>query len=480
MMRMAIASVASLVDTLRQHQLLEEPQRQEAVGGLQRQFADPRELARELLRRGWLTAYQINQLFLGRETELVLGQYVLLERLGEGGMGQVFKARHRNLGRIVALKVIRKDYLNNPNALPRFRREIQAAAQLSHPNVVHAYDADQTGGTYFFAMEYVDGIDLSRLVKQSGPLPILQACDYIRQAALGLQHAHERGMIHRDIKPANLLVARLDPNVLLSGSSAHLPRPFPAAYRWGLVKILDMGLARVLDREEGKAGTLLTQIGTVMGTPDFIAPEQARNSHASDIRADLYSLGCTFYFLLCGRVPFPNAAVTEKLLAHQLDEPEPVANVRRARLQQCTPVPAARETRCLLEVPPEIVAVLATLMAKAPEQRYQTPAELATALGQLAARLEAERPVRPKLKPTDKTILGVSPSGRLQVPSTKRRAAISARASETKRLPSRGAPSTQRVRRPVDVKRRWLGAQTRAKLVFCGLLLLMILSARLF
>src|SRR5262249_13617316 len=155
------------------------------------------------------------------------------------------------------------------------------------------------------------------------PLPVLQACDYLRQAALGLQHAFERGVVHRDLKPHNLLVTRAEtPSV--RGSSAHLPRPFASAYRWGVLKILDMGLARLLDRDERPASTLLTQVGSVMGTPDFIAPEQARNSHTCDVRADLYSLGCTFYYLLSGQVPFPKGTLTEKLLQHQLDAPEPV------------------------------------------------------------------------------------------------------------------------------------------------------------
>src|SRR5262249_13352791 len=156
--------------------------------------------------------------------------------------------------------------------------EVRAAAQLDHPHIVRAIDADEVGGTHFFVMEYVEGTDLNQLVKGQGPLPIPQACDYTRQAALGLQHAFERGLVHRDIKPANLF---------LSG---------------GVVKILDMGLARI-EREPGEESTLLTQEGAVMGTPDYIAPEQALSSHEVDIRADLYSLGCSLYFLLAGHVP---------------------------------------------------------------------------------------------------------------------------------------------------------------------------------
>ncbi len=165
-------------------------------------------MAQELIRREWLSPYQVNQLFQDRGGELVLGQYSILERLGEGGMGQVFKACQRNLHRIVALKVIRRESLHNPRAIQRFQREIRAAGQLSHPNIVRAYDADEVNGTYFIAMELIDGMDLAKLVHEAGPLQVAQACDYIRQAALGLQHAHECGMVHRDIKPANLLVTR--------------------------------------------------------------------------------------------------------------------------------------------------------------------------------------------------------------------------------------------------------------------------------
>ncbi|OAI54255.1 hypothetical protein AYO44_15270 [Planctomycetaceae bacterium SCGC AG-212-F19] len=203
---MGIDTVAALNEELVKNQLLEATQLSQ-VARLQARAADARGLARELVQRGWLTPYQVNQLFQGHGKDLVLGHYLLLERLGEGGMGQVFKARHARLGRIVALKVIRKDKLADPEAVGRFRREIQAVAQLSHPNVVAAFDADQTDDALFLIMEYVEGIDLARLVREQGPLPVPVACEYIRQAALGLQHAHEKGLVHRDVKPSNLLVA---------------------------------------------------------------------------------------------------------------------------------------------------------------------------------------------------------------------------------------------------------------------------------
>ncbi len=335
---MATTSPNSLLDALRQHRLLDFKQLEELDSF---HLPDPKALAKELIQRGWLTPYQANQLLNGKSHELVLGSYILLERLGEGGMGQVFKARHRKLGRIAAIKLIRKERLDNPNAVKRFQREVRSASALSHPNIVLAYDADEIAGTHFMVMEYIEGaIDLAKLVKKNGPLPVAHACEYIRHAALGLQHANERGMVHRDIKPANLL---------LTASGL-------------VVKILDMGLAR-LDHTsaEGESSGTMTQEGTVMGTPDYMAPEQAMESHTVDIRADLYSLGCTFYFLLTGQVPFPGGSLMERLLKHRLNEPKPVNGLRP-------------------DVPPGVTRVVRKLMAKKPEDRYQTPAEVATAL----------------------------------------------------------------------------------------------------
>jgi eukaryotic-like serine/threonine-protein kinase len=341
---MPVASTADFVRTLEQLGLLEPDRLAELARTMPLQSAEPRALARDLLQRGWLTPYQVNQLLQGREQELVLGQYVLLERLGEGGMGQVFKARHQKLGRVVALKLMRKDRLDNLQAVRRFRREIQAAAQLTHPNIVLAFDADQVGDCHFFVMEFVEGTDLAQLVKRRGPLPVEQACECMRQAALGLQHAHERGLVHRDIKPSNLLAAS---------------RPGPLGA--GAVKLLDLGLARVPDGTDQGSPDALTQIGKIVGTVDFLSPEQAMNSRQIDGRADLYSLGCTFYYLLTGQVPFPGCNAIEKLAHHRWDEPRPVEKVRP-------------------EVPAPVAAVLRKLMAKRPEARYQTGADLAEAL----------------------------------------------------------------------------------------------------
>jgi serine/threonine-protein kinase len=335
---MSTHTAEDLLAVLRRTPLLQAAQMDELVRSLLPRFPEARALARELVQRGWLTPYQVNQLFQGRGDSLLLGSYVLLERLGEGGMGTVFKARHTRLGRTVALKVIRTDRLKNPDARRRFEREIRAAALLEHPNVALTYDAGEVGGTHFFAMEYVPGTDLAKLVGRSGPLGVTAACDCIRQAALGLQHAFERGLVHRDVKPSNLVLT-------------------PGA----VVKILDMGLARVRGAVEEDLGTM-TQEGTVMGTPDYVAPEQTLDARSVDVRADLYSLGCTLYFLLTGQVPFPGGTLGEKLLKHQLHQPVPVEQLRP-------------------DVPPGVAAVVRRLMAKKPEDRFQTPAELVEALG---------------------------------------------------------------------------------------------------
>jgi len=336
---MAIASNASLLDALRQLRLLETPQLEELLS-LQARYPEPKALARELIQRGWLTPFQANQLFQGKGADLLLGSYILLERVGEGGMGQVFKAKNWKLGRIVALKLLRKERLANPDDIRRFEREVRAAAALSHPNIVLAYDADLIGSTHLLVMEYVAGAtDLSRLVKKQGPLPVVWACEYVRQAALGLQHAHEQGMVHRDIKPANLLL----------GADGKV------------VKVMDMGLVRQDKAATDDSVGPMTQLGVVMGTPDYMAPEQALESHTVDIRADLYSLGCTFYFLLAGRPPFPTGNFIQKIYKHQHEE-----------------APALEALRP--EVPPGVARVVRKLMAKRPEDRYQTPAEVAAVL----------------------------------------------------------------------------------------------------
>lgn len=358
------------LEALRRHSLLE-PEQLDALNNLNPGLlADPKALAKELLQRGWLTAYQANQVLQGKTNELVLGSYVLLDRLGEGGMGAVFKARHQTLGRVVALKLIRKDRIANPATVKRFQREIRAAAQLNHPNIVLAFDADEANGSHFFTMEFVPGTDLHQLVKKDGPLPVAKACDYIRQAAVGLQHAFSSGMVHRDIKPHNLLLSAPGSRPSASGSPAAGIQPKAESREpEAVVKILDMGLARVAS-SEGDATSMLTQEGAIMGTPDFIAPEQAHEAHEVDIRADLYSLGCTFYYLLTGQVPFPGGSLTSKLMRHQMDEPKPVEQLRP-------------------EVPAGVAAIVRKMMAKKPADRFQTPQEVADRLAGLGSSISA-------------------------------------------------------------------------------------------
>ena len=220
-------------------------------------------------------------------------RYRVVAALGAGGMGAVYRAEHRLMDRPVALKVIRGDLLGNEAMVERFRREVKSAARLaSHPNIVAAYDAEQAGETHMLVMEFIEGTDLARLVDRRGPLPVGEACEYARQAALGLQHAFEDGMVHRDIKPQNLMRTTR-----------------------GQIKILDFGLARFASEVASHAG--VTAEGMILGSADYIAPEQIDDPHAADIRADIYSLGCTLYFLLAGRPPFPDGSLIQKLMAHR-------------------------------------------------------------------------------------------------------------------------------------------------------------------
>jgi serine/threonine-protein kinase len=306
-------------------------------------------VARALVERGLLTKFQAELLLAGRTSGFVLGQYRITDQLGRGGMGRVFKARHQTMNRVVALKMITPSLVKTEKAQALFQREVQAAARLIHANIVTAYDANLVGDRHYLVMELVDGPNLEQLTDEQGPLPVGQACDFVRQAAAGLQYAHEMGMVHRDIKPSNLLVKPADGD----------PRNRPC-----VVKILDFGLARLHEPAPGAesgAGTILTRENTVMGTPDYIAPEQARDLHKADIRSDLYSLGGTFFYLLTGRVPFPGGTTMEKLVRHATEEAAEVESLRP-------------------EVPAAVAAVVRKLLAKDPAARYQTPAELAAAL----------------------------------------------------------------------------------------------------
>jgi WD40 repeat protein len=271
--------------------------------------------------------------------------YALLEVIGQGGMGVVYKACQVSLDRDVALKVLPVPAGIDPVALERMHREAQITAKMSHPNIVTVFDAGTLPGWFYLAMEYVAGIDLHRLVEKRGPLPIAWACDYVRQTALGLQYAQAMGLVHRDIKPSNLIVS---------------PVPGEAGSAPGTVKILDLGLAR-LSAEQTPDRSPITQVGTFMGTPDFIAPEQANDPRQADTRSDLYSLGCTFYYLLTGQPPFTGATPMAKVMQHHVQDATPVEQLRK-------------------EIPARVGAIVRRLLAKRPEDRYQTPADLVSAL----------------------------------------------------------------------------------------------------
>jgi serine/threonine protein kinase len=356
---MAIVSSGALFDVLRQHNLLSSQQLHEALGLAQGRCADVRVLAKTLIQRGWFTVFQVNQLLAGHGKDLVLGPYQILDRLGKGGQSEVYKARHPEYGWTVALKVIRSQRLTNPQAAEQFLLEMEAMAELEHPNIVQFWDADKAGDAYYCAMEFVDGTDLGKVVRLQGWLTPAQAAEYGRQTALGLQHAHEHNRVHRDIKPVNLFLTSLPVEV-----AAEPVYGSPAPFQEGppLIKILDWGLASVTrSADEVQVADENGQAYSVVGTADYLSPEQAANPHGVDIRGDIYSLGCTLYFLLTGQTPFDGTTVMQKIMQHQSVEPVPVEKLNP-------------------EVPPALAAIIRRMMAKKPEARFQTPAAVAIAL----------------------------------------------------------------------------------------------------
>ncbi|MGI8977760.1 MAG: protein kinase domain-containing protein [Pirellulaceae bacterium] len=297
---------------------------------------DGETFAQVLIQREKLTQFQAKEILTGGATPLVLGDYILLAKIGAGGMGQVFKARHRRMDRLVAIKLLPSSMTKDEAAIKRFEREVKAAARLSHPNIVVAYDAGRAKGQNYLAMEYVEGTDLSSHVKRRGPLAVRPALDCILQAARGLEYAHRNGVVHRDIKPANLLLDKE-----------------------GTLKILDMGLAR-LD-SAGANQDELTGTGQIMGTVDYMPPEQALDTKHADARADIYSLGVSRWYLLAGRALYEGESIMATLLAHR-EKAIP-------SLRQASP-----------SVPPALDAVFAKMVAKRPADRYQKMQEVIAAL----------------------------------------------------------------------------------------------------
>jgi serine/threonine protein kinase len=297
--------------------------------------AGDRRLARRIVDAGLMTRWQAQQLLLGMKPQLFwYGKYVVLDLLGQGGMGRVYLARDGRLDRKVALKVMSRERVANPRAMLRFRREGKVGAQLEHEHLVRIYDEGEANGFLYLVLEYVDGKSVSQLIAQRGPIPPLVAARLAGQVARALEHVHEQGLLHRDVNPMNILIDRR-----------------------GRAKLTDLGLAISLESQSEP----VTRDGATVGTFDYISPEQARHSRAIDIRSDIYSLGCTLYHMLAGRVPFPQPSLPEKLYSHQLATPEPIADL-------------------VSDLPAGLDAVVQRMMAKLPGARYATPREVAEAL----------------------------------------------------------------------------------------------------
>jgi serine/threonine protein kinase len=348
---------------------------------------DGAEMATLLFRRGKLTKFQAQAVYRGKAKGLILGDYVLLDEIGQGGMGQVYRAQHRRMKRIVAVKILPKEMTKSKDAASRFQQEVEAAARLIHPNIVTAFDAGEQKGIHFLAMEYVDGQDLNALVAARGVLPVADALDYILQAARGLAYAHKEGVVHRDIKPSNLLLDKS-----------------------GTIKILDMGLARTerqIGSEDETADRGLTRSGDVMGTIDYMSPEQAASTKHVDARTDIYSLGCTLYFLLNARPIYEGGSLAEIVIAHR-EEPIPRLRVLRD------------------DVPQSLDLAFRRMVGKKPEFRFPSMDEVISALEQ------CDVPKRPGRG-------GKPPQSPRSTPET-RRPASTQRAASTPTPSKTGAP----------------------------------------
>ena len=300
------------------------------------------------IEENWLTHYQLKRICEGEPEGLILGQYRILDELGRGGFGQVFKAVHTMMDRVTALKVIAPGLLLDKKVRSLFLREVLASTRLVHPNIAFAYDANEINSVLFLALEYIDGLNLEQFVIDQGPLSEAQACVYMLQTAQALQFAHEHGMVHRDIKPANILLpgTKYGTESAAPSTSGVVP----------LVKVVDFGLARLHPPSASRSHTIDYKGGT-LGTPAFMSPEQARDFHEVDIRSDLYSLGCTFYYALSGLVPFDAPTAGEIFVAHMERTPQHLARLRP-------------------DLSLNFIAIVHRLLAKRPERRFQTPAEL--------------------------------------------------------------------------------------------------------
>lgn len=343
-------SVDGFVDGLKRSGLFDDAEVAEFLGSITP--SDSGELAKVLIDRGKLTPFQARSLLRGKWKGFVLGNYVILDKLGQGGMGSVFKARHRRMGRVVCLKVMNSSGRKSPELMHRFRQEARTIGALNHPNIVVAHDADEANGIPFLVMEYIKGHDLAKHVAEHGPLSVQQAVDATTQAAQALSYAHGAGVVHRDIKPHNLLLSDSD-----SGANTS-------------VKVLDMGLARfdsfMADNPDASVHAAMTNTGVIMGTVDYMAPEQAICTRDADNRSDIYSLGCTLHFLLTGKPVYDGETIMARLVAHRE-----------------TAIPSLQAARS--DVGLELDAVFARMMAKKPEHRYQSMEDLVTDLDSVTA-----------------------------------------------------------------------------------------------
>jgi serine/threonine-protein kinase len=309
---------------------------------------NPKKLASFFVAADLLTEWHVEKLLGGKYKGFFLGKYKLLGHIGTGGMSSVYLAQHIRMGDKRAIKVLPKARVRDATYLARFQLEAKAIASLNHPNIVLAYDIDNEDDVHYIVMEYVDGIDLQQLVKRDGPIDPLKATELIKQAARGLEHAHSKGVIHRDVKPANLLI---DNN--------------------GSVRLLDMGLALVTADDEESLTVANNE--NVLGTADYLAPEQALNSHKVDHRADIYGLGCTLYFLLTGKPPFSDGTLAQRIAKHQTEMPTPI--------RQLEP-----------ECPGELEGICVKMIQKDPRYRYQTAGDVADALEKFAVAVPTGAP----------------------------------------------------------------------------------------
>jgi serine/threonine-protein kinase len=397
--------VEQFVDLIKRSGLVDDERLNQALSGVDHSVKDSGIIASSLTKAGLLTEWQSEKLLQGRHKGFYLGKYKLLNHIGTGGMGAVYLAEHQVMRHRVAIKLLPNHLAAQTSYVERFHQEARAAAALAHPNIIRAFDVDQHESYHYLVMEFVDGTDLQAIVSRSGPLPFEMAANYTRQAAEGLAYAHRMGLIHRDIKPANLLVNKE-----------------------GTVKILDMGLARFSDESQGSLTMAYDQ--KMIGTVDYLAPEQAIDSHRVDARADIYSLGCTFYFMLTGDAPFPQGTIPQRLMQHQSAEPTDIREFRS-------------------DAPEALIAICRKMMAKSLTDRYQNGDEVAQALAEwledagyapapsgASARQQAPPPPGPSLNddltlaPIDEEVNGRSPRAKEPAASDSKASKSDAKAQE--------------------------------------------------